>query len=128
MRIRKQIVKHVGIEDGHIPEFLAEQVYLNVFAVLLGQIAVECFLLSLLGQIPFELPTPLVFLHLPTIGDEGVCIAVDDVWGESDFGAADENVVDISKDSAFAKSLDVIVRVICTPKCKLEFVGLTNII
>ena len=68
-----------------------------------------------------------MFYDGPAVGNERVGIAVDDVRDVRDGGAAEEDAADIGEDVTLAEPLDVVVAVIRTAECQLQFVGLANI-
>jgi len=75
----KEIIQKVGVQDSLTFEFGAKVVADNQ-TVLLGFREVE----DGLGGIPLQLITLLMFLHSPTVGDEGVGRAVDEVFNRND--------------------------------------------
>lgn len=92
-RMLEQKVKDIGVEHGLVHQLLAEFIALDVLAVLLvlGEMK------SNLCRIPLQLTLLLVALQLPTFGQEGVGIAVDDVFNHDDLCQAFQNILELSE-------------------------------
>lgn len=121
--IGEQVVKNVSVQDRLAGKFLAEIVAFHHVAVLLTFGAEELHK----RDVQLEMSALLVLFDFPAVGDEGVGIAVDDVFHRGDGGLLAEHAPNVGKDTSLAKLLDLVVRIVCTTKRHLEFVGLTNI-
>ena len=80
-----------------------------------------------LRGIPLELPALAVLLHLPSLRDEGVGVAVDEVADDRHLSVATYDGKHLCEHIALAHPLDVRVGIASAAASKLELVGLTDI-
>jgi hypothetical protein len=119
MRVGKQIVEHIGVEDRLAREFLTKLVALNAVATLLLVREIK----RNLGCVPIERTALLVFLHLPTIWDKRVGVEINDVFDGEDAGVSGENFAKLEENIALAYPLDFVGTESAPLKCPHQIVG-----
>ena len=121
--VLEQVVKDIGVENRLVLQLLAEFVALDALFALLfwGEVELD------LCKIPLKASVLAVALHLPSIGDVGVGVAVDDVLGDGDVAEATNNRQQFGGKIAFAQPLDVSGRPLSTPESELQFICLADV-
>ncbi len=98
MRMGKQIVKNVRVQNWLVLHLLAEFVATEALTVLLTFGEPESVLLGIL--VPLELAALLVLLNPPTVRSEWFGVEVDDMLGHRDQGVAEEDLAELTQHTA----------------------------
>ncbi len=108
LQVLVEVIKDVGVEDGLVGELLAELVAFDDLVPLLlvrqeelDLLAVDEEVVSVAGDLHVALL--LVLFDVPSVGQEGVGVAIHDVVNDTDLSTAKKDVAHLAKVVAFTE-------------------------
>jgi len=123
LRMSKQVIEDVGVENWLIGQFLSQLVPHDVFAVLLVLRQIEQHLL----RAPLELAALAMLCHtLPILRQERIGVEIDDVPDDLDLGEALKKGKDLCQFVPLRKQFDICGRVAVPLEGVVQLRGLTS--